>query len=246
MSWTSLHTSSQSTHRSANRGSYASELMSVYENSDFLTTVTRSSILILLLLSQTLLSCTTLGDVRSPERGDRHSSQEKQLSNHSERNAWGAATRKVQPAHGWVELCRDDALRVCGDTASDADLSVLESCLRSNLGSLTYECRTAFVGPPPSAAKGSRSARLAQACGDDLDDVCPEFESPRQGLRCLHEHEHELSRECRMALDERRNQVKRKGSKRAESSKGGGKGMGKGMGGRGMGGGMGKSMGGGW
>lgn len=91
-------------------------------------------------------------------------------------------------AHG-TSPCRDDVKRLCGeDRYSRAGIA---ACLKEHNSDLSPACH-AHV-----AAKTARVDKFHQACGADVEKICPTADRGRKTLWCLHDHESDLSQPCK-------------------------------------------------
>lgn len=92
--------------------------------------------------------------------------------------------------------CGPDAKRLCADVEPGA-LSLLR-CLRTHESELGEECRASLTGKRSQAK--DRLAEIGEACQSDLQRYCPDRRGPMYVMRCLRNHETDLSEGCRAAL----------------------------------------------
>ncbi len=92
--------------------------------------------------------------------------------------------------------CQQDVKRLCADVEPGA-FSLLR-CLRTHEDELGGECRAALTGKRSQAT--DRLAEIGEACQSELQRYCPERRGPMHMMRCLHDHEADLSDSCRAAL----------------------------------------------
>ncbi|MGH7856784.1 MAG: cysteine rich repeat-containing protein [Candidatus Binatia bacterium] len=92
--------------------------------------------------------------------------------------------------------CAEEVKKVCGDVEPGGGR--LRDCVKANEASFSAECRERMQ------RMRERHERVAEACGADAQKHCSGVE--RGGgrmLRCLREHEDELSTDCREAFRRR-------------------------------------------
>jgi hypothetical protein len=108
-----------------------------------------------------------------------------------------ASAEEAPPVLPGLGVCRADAERLCPDVPQAG--GALARCLREHQEELSGVCRERLD------ARGRRASRVRDACSADADKLCADVE-PGQGatVRCLREHESELSERCRSALPARR------------------------------------------
>ncbi len=86
--------------------------------------------------------------------------------------------------------CRADAAKFCKGIKPGGGRII--ACLKAHEADLSAECREKGV-----AAKGKVN-ELAQACKGDLDTLCKDAKSGHgEKIRCLKEHEKDLSESCK-------------------------------------------------
>jgi hypothetical protein len=100
---------------------------------------------------------------------------------------------------GIGEVCAEDAARLCPG-ARGVELLL---CLEGRSADLGPRCRGKLTARV--AQLRERHALVVRACPDEVARFCPDVDpAPGQGLvRCLREHESELSETCRTQLPPR-------------------------------------------
>jgi len=89
--------------------------------------------------------------------------------------------------------CREDMERLCSDVKPGGGAKI--RCLKDHEDELSDACRAQI------AEHSQRGNGKLKACGDDAKRLCPKEEPGHGGvLRCLRDHEADLSSECRDAL----------------------------------------------
>lgn len=98
-------------------------------------------------------------------------------------NAWGESGRP----------CADDIKKFCSEAKSGK--GGIEKCLKEHEADLSAACRERRT------EIRKKLEEKQQACKDDVSRFCADVQPGRGGIvRCLREHEAELSSECRAAM----------------------------------------------
>jgi hypothetical protein len=100
-------------------------------------------------------------------------------------------------AAGGANPCTDDAAKFCKDVKPGG--AGLTKCLREHENELSQACKT-YVTEGRKKAKAGHDA-----CKADIDNFCKEVE-PGGGrvIKCLRQHETELSAECKAGMPKAR------------------------------------------
>ncbi|MDJ0853341.1 MAG: cysteine rich repeat-containing protein [Myxococcota bacterium] len=111
------------------------------------------------------------------------------------------APGQEEPARGpGTGACHADVQRLCNEAKGTP--RGVASCLREHVDELSDGCREQIESG--AARMRGMGSKLRAACGADLAEHCPGA-GPGPGMvRCLREHEAELSEGCRTAIPERR------------------------------------------
>jgi hypothetical protein len=105
----------------------------------------------------------------------------------------GVASAEDAPAPPGRGACRADAERLCKDLERGG--GAVARCLREHENELSDACRDQLD------SRGRRAGRVREACSEDADRLCPDVERGTGAtLRCLREHESELSEGCKSVL----------------------------------------------
>jgi hypothetical protein len=93
--------------------------------------------------------------------------------------------------------CRADVERLCGDVQPGG--GARRQCLRQHQNDLSPACHERV------SRIRQRMAQVRQACSGEAQRLCADVQ-PGHGaiLRCMRQHESQLSNECREALPQRR------------------------------------------
>jgi hypothetical protein len=93
--------------------------------------------------------------------------------------------------------CHDDVQRLCA--AAKGKPRGVVSCLHDHSAELSDACRAQLERAEGRMRRAS--ARFLAACGDDVGRLCGDV-APGEGrrIRCLRQHESELSDACRQAM----------------------------------------------
>jgi hypothetical protein len=143
----------------------------------------------------------------------------------------------VTPVAAQQRPCREDLQKLCPDVKPGGPEA--RKCLKDNLEKLSEGCRQRIT-----AARAQRQGYPARfkGCEGDLDKFCKDvMQGAGRLIKCLREHESDLTAECKTRLPGGRGP----GSGGGGRGKGGGGGGGKGGGGGGQGSGAGQGTGGG-
>ena len=123
--------------------------------------------------------------------------------------AAGAAgrEREQQP-----RVCHDDVQKYCGQVKPGEGRVV--RCMKENEKNFSPACQAELAKHRKQAAE--KREEIHQACKGDAEKLCKNVE-PGKGriMRCLQEHEKELSEDCRENMPKRAPRGKREGSKPA-------------------------------
>jgi len=93
--------------------------------------------------------------------------------------------------------CREDMERLCSDVQPGGGAKI--RCLKDHEDELSDACRAQLA--EHSQQGRDRAGKVMQACGDDAKRFCPNVQPGSGGiLRCLRDHEADLSNECRDAM----------------------------------------------
>jgi cysteine rich repeat protein len=95
--------------------------------------------------------------------------------------------------------CAADAKRLCADT--DPGHGAIMRCLHDHDAQLSKECKEKIALVKEKMHE--RAASLHAACGGDAERLCPGLEAGTGLLRCLYDHEQDISQPCRVAMRER-------------------------------------------
>lgn len=151
-----------------------------------------------------------------------------------------ATAMLVAPVAAQQRPCREDLQKICPDVKPGGPEA--RKCLKDNVDKLSEGCRQRIT-----AARGQRQGYPARfkGCEGDLDKFCKDV-MPGGGrlIKCLREHESDLTAECKTRLPGGRGPGSGGGGGRGKGG-GGGTGRGQGGGGGGQGTGGGKGTGGG-
>ncbi len=106
-----------------------------------------------------------------------------------------ASEREQQP-----RACRDDVQKFCGQVKPGEGRVV--RCMKENENNFSPACKTEMEKRRKQA--GEKRDALREACTADAEKFCKGREDGRGGaLRCLQEHEKELSAECHGSMPKR-------------------------------------------
>lgn len=108
----------------------------------------------------------------------------------------GAAHAQPRGGGGYRRACLDDIERLCAEAGSRRDEVV--ACLEGRRDELSEACRSQLS--QRQAHREARMEAVRQACAAEVKTHCPDTEAGRQRVRCLREHQSELSDACRDAL----------------------------------------------
>jgi Cysteine rich repeat len=93
--------------------------------------------------------------------------------------------------------CREDMERLCSDVKPGGGARI--QCLKDHEDELSDACRAQIA--EHSAQGHEHASKIVQACGDNAKQLCAGVEPGNGGiLRCLRDHEADLSSHCRDAL----------------------------------------------
>ena len=116
--------------------------------------------------------------------------------------AAGSGVWAEDPGHAHDGPCRADVEKHCGHVGPGGG-GALGRCLREHQKDLSPACREHVAARHEQMKK--RSDAVHATCTTEVAKHCPDHERGEGGLiRCLRDHEAELSAECRDALPKRR------------------------------------------
>lgn len=119
----------------------------------------------------------------------------------------GAQSREQQP-----RACHDDIQKYCGQVKPGEGRMV--RCMKENEKNFSPACKTEMEKHRKQATE--KREELREACKADADKFCKDKADSRGGvMRCLHDHDKELSEECRKTLPKRAPGGRGEGSKPA-------------------------------
>ena len=105
------------------------------------------------------------------------------------------------PAQPSAGACHADVQRFCADAKGTP--GGVATCLREHRDELSEACRNQVTGR--RGKMRGELQRIRTACQDEIARSCARFTPGERGLvRCLRQHDAELSDGCRKALPERR------------------------------------------
>jgi hypothetical protein len=115
--------------------------------------------------------------------------------------AAGAPARAKGPGPGYDGPCGPDIEKHCA--SAERGGGGIGRCLRQHEQDLSPACRDHVAARHEQMRK--RADAVAAACKSEVAKHCPDHEPGEGGLiRCLRDHDADLSKECRAALPERR------------------------------------------
>jgi Cysteine rich repeat len=108
-----------------------------------------------------------------------------------------AGSASAQPAAGPHGPCKGDVERLCSGV--EQGHGAVARCLQSKRDQLSPACRARLEAMENRFQK--HAERLQEACAGDVDRLCTDAEPGAGGrVRCLRDHESDLSAECQAAL----------------------------------------------
>jgi len=110
-----------------------------------------------------------------------------------------AAHAEERPSGTPTGPCAADAQRLCADT--DPGHGAIMGCLRDHGAELSKECKDKIALVKDKMHE--RAASLHAACGGDAERLCPGLEAGTGLVKCLYDHEPDISQPCRMSMRER-------------------------------------------
>jgi hypothetical protein len=110
-----------------------------------------------------------------------------------------AARAEEPPAGTPTGPCAEDARRLCADT--DPGHGAVMRCLQQHDAELSKECKDKIALVRDKMHE--RAAALHQACGGDAERLCPGLEAGTGLVKCLYDHEQDISQPCRVAMRDR-------------------------------------------
>jgi hypothetical protein len=115
--------------------------------------------------------------------------------------AGGPPARAEKPGPGHDGACRPDIEKHCA--GAERGGGATGRCLREHEKDLSPACREQLAAHHAEMKK--RADAVYAACKSEVAKHCPGQEPGEGGLiRCLRDHQADLSKECRAALPERR------------------------------------------
>ena len=113
--------------------------------------------------------------------------------------ALASGARADSPKGEATGPCAADAKRLCAD--AEPGHGAIMRCLQSHQAELSKECKDKIAAVKEKMHE--HAASLHAACGGDAERLCPGLEAGTGLLRCLYEHEPDISQPCRDAMRER-------------------------------------------
>jgi Cysteine rich repeat len=111
-----------------------------------------------------------------------------------------AATARAQTPKGDATgPCASDAKKLCGDATPGH--GAIMKCLQAHDADLSKECRDKISAVRDKMRE--RAASLHAACGGDAERLCPGLEAGTGLVKCLYDHEPDISQPCRDQMRER-------------------------------------------
>lgn len=95
--------------------------------------------------------------------------------------------------------CADDAKRLCADAAPGH--GAVMKCLKEHDAELSKACKDKIAAMRDTMRKHAES--LHAACGGDAERLCPGLEAGTGLVKCLYDHEPDISQPCRDQMRER-------------------------------------------
>ncbi|HKE11175.1 MAG TPA: cysteine rich repeat-containing protein [Myxococcota bacterium] len=110
---------------------------------------------------------------------------------------FGLSVGAQEAGHPSGNACREDMERLCAEVQPGGGAKI--RCLKSHEDQLSDACRAQMAA---HAQQGhGHGGKVLQACGDDAKRLCTGLEPGSVGiLRCLRQHEADLSSACRAAM----------------------------------------------
>jgi len=114
---------------------------------------------------------------------------------------FGLSAGAQEAGHPAGNPCRADMERLCADVPPGGGAKI--RCLKSHEDQLSDACRAQLAAH--SQQGHGHGAKVLQACGDDAKRLCTDVEPGSMGsLRCLRQHEADVSSACRDAMSQPR------------------------------------------
>lgn len=107
--------------------------------------------------------------------------------------ALAPSARAQSPKGDATGPCAADAKRLCADAAPGH--GAIMKCLQSHAAELSKECKDKISAVKEKMRE--HAASLHAACGGDAERLCPGLEAGTGLVRCLYDHEPEISQPCR-------------------------------------------------
>ena len=114
------------------------------------------------------------------------------------------AMATVASAEQTARPCREDAAKLCQDVKPGH--GAIARCLKEHSNDLSPACKSNMAKAKAKARK--KAGEFKKACSDDAKKVC-EGVKPGGGriLKCLKQHEAELSPSCKELMDKPRGRI---------------------------------------
>jgi hypothetical protein len=110
---------------------------------------------------------------------------------------FGLSADAQEAVHPSGNACREDMERLCADVQPGGGAKI--RCLKSHEDQLSDACRAQMAAHTQQGP--GHGGKVLQACGDDAKRLCTGQEPGTVGiLRCLRQHEADLSSACRDAM----------------------------------------------
>ncbi|HTO68443.1 MAG TPA: cysteine rich repeat-containing protein [Myxococcota bacterium] len=108
--------------------------------------------------------------------------------------------RAEQPPPGTATgPCAADAKRLCAD--ADPGHGAIMRCLQQHEADLSTACKERIAAVRDKMHE--HAAALHAACGSDAERLCPGLEAGTGLVKCLYDHEQDITQPCRDAMRER-------------------------------------------
>jgi hypothetical protein len=95
--------------------------------------------------------------------------------------------------------CAADAQKLCAEVTPGG--GAVMKCLKAHEADLSKECKEKVAAAKDAMHKKAES--LHKACGGDAEKLCPGLEAGTGLVKCLYEHEQDISQPCRDQMRER-------------------------------------------
>jgi len=104
----------------------------------------------------------------------------------------GFASAQTPAPKGGEGPCMADAQRLCPDV--HAGHGEIMKCLHEHDSELSPGCKEKMT--EAKAKMQEHASKLKAACGDDAQKLCPGMEGGAGLMKCLHQHDAQLSKTC--------------------------------------------------